>query len=74
MIKKIYHCHLKDQAINIFIKLDKNGGNVNMKSILIKRIKDEFGITSIAGRNLSEYSFYTLVGFVTRMRNGEEIK
>lgn len=45
-----------------------------MKSILIKRIKDEFGITSIAGRNLSEYSFYTLIGFVTRMRNGEEIK
>lgn len=45
-----------------------------MKSILIKRIKDEFGITSIGGKNLSEYSFYVLIGFVTRMRNGEEIK
>ena len=45
-----------------------------MKSILIKRIKDEFGVTSIAGRKLELYSFYCLVGFVTRMRNGEEIK
>jgi hypothetical protein len=45
-----------------------------MKSILIKRIKDEFGISSIAGRKLELYSFYCLVGFVTRMRNGEEIK
>ncbi len=45
-----------------------------MKSILIKRIKDEFGITSIAGKKLELYNMYTLVGFVTRMRNGEEIK
>lgn len=45
-----------------------------MKSILIKRIKDEFGMTSIAGRKLELYSFYSLIGMVTRMRNGEEIK
>lgn len=45
-----------------------------MKSILIKRIKDEFGITSIAGKKLELYSYYVLIGFVTRMRNGEEIK
>ena len=45
-----------------------------MKSILIKRIKDEFGITSIAGRKLELYNYYVLIGFVTRMRNGEEIK
>ena len=46
----------------------------NMKSILIKRIKDEFGMTSIAGKKLELYSFYSLIGMVTRMRNGEEIK
>lgn len=45
-----------------------------MKSMLIKRIKDEFGVSSITGKKLELYSFYTLIGFVTRMRNGEEIK
>lgn len=45
-----------------------------MKSMLIKRIKDEFGVSSIAGKKLELYNFYTLIGFVTRMRNGEEIK
>lgn len=45
-----------------------------MKSILIKRIKDEFGVSSIAGRKLELYNFYVLIGFATRMRNGEEIK
>lgn len=45
-----------------------------MKSILIKKIKDEFGINAISGKKLELYSFYKLIGFVTRMRNGEEIK
>lgn len=45
-----------------------------MKSILIKKIKDEFGINSISGKKLELYSFYNLIGFITRMRNGEDIK
>lgn len=45
-----------------------------MKSILIKKIKDEFGIGTISGKKLELYGFYDLIGFVTRMRNGEDIK
>ena len=58
----------------VLVVVNNKMGVDNMKRILIKRIKDEFGITSIAGRKLELYSYYVLIGFVTRMRNGEEIK
>lgn len=45
-----------------------------MKSMLIKQMREEFGITKIEGKKLEMYSFYTLCGFCKRMRNGETFK
>lgn len=45
-----------------------------MKNILIKRMKDRFGITKIAGKKLSYYSFYELLGYNTLLEKGEDIK
>lgn len=45
-----------------------------MKSMMIKKIKEDLGVTKIGGKKLKKYSFYTLVGFYTRLSKGEEIK
>lgn len=45
-----------------------------MKSILIKRMEEKFGVKKIAGKKLGCYSFYTLLGFNTLMERGEVIK
>lgn len=45
-----------------------------MKSILIKRMEEKFGVKKIAGKKLGCYSFYTLLGFNTLMERGEIIK
>ena len=45
-----------------------------MKSIIVKKIREEFGVNKISGKKLELYNFYELVGFYKRMRKGEEIK
>ena len=45
-----------------------------MKSIKVKKIREEFGIKKISGKKIELYNFYELVGFYKRMSRGEEIK
>ena len=45
-----------------------------MKSILIKRMAERFGIKKIAGSTLGCYSFYKLLGYNTSLERGEVIK
>ena len=45
-----------------------------MKSILIKRMEERFGIKKIRGKKLGCYSFYDLLGFNTLLEKGEVIK
>lgn len=45
-----------------------------MKSTLIKQMEQELGIKKIQGKKLKAYGFYTLIGFYTRLKRGEDIK
>ena len=45
-----------------------------MKSMLMKEFKEKFRVRKIQGKCLSSYSFYQLLGFMTRMEKGEVIK
>ena len=44
-----------------------------MKSKIIREFK-ELGFRRFNGKKLENYSFYTLVGFYTRIKKGEVIK
>ena len=44
-----------------------------MKSMLVKELK-EMGYRRLGGKKLESYSFYTLVGYYTRIKKGEVIK
>ena len=45
-----------------------------MKSILVKKIKNEYGIKKINGKKLELYNFYELSGFYKKLKNGETLK
>lgn len=45
-----------------------------MKSLIVKKIREEFGVKKISGKKLELYNFYELIGFYKRMCRGEEIK
>lgn len=45
-----------------------------MKSLLIKHMKEKYGIKKISGKKLEMYSFYDLCGFCKRIENGETFK
>lgn len=45
-----------------------------MKSIIVKKIREEFGVKKISGKKIELYNFYELIGFYKRMSRGEEIK
>ena len=34
-----------------------------MKSLIVKKIREEFGVKKISGKKLELYNFYELVGF-----------
>lgn len=45
-----------------------------MKSIMVNKIRDEFGIRNIGGKKLELYKFYTLCGFYKKLKAGEPVK
>ncbi len=45
-----------------------------MKSIMVNKIREEFGLRSISGKKVELYDFYTLCGFYKRIKAGEDIK
>lgn len=45
-----------------------------MKQVIIKKIFNEFGLRQIGGKKLGLYRFEQLIGFYTRLKNGEEVK
>lgn len=45
-----------------------------MKQAIIKKIFDEFGLRQVNGKKLGLYRFEELIGFYTRLKNGEEVK
>ena len=45
-----------------------------MKSLIVKKIKNEFGLKKISGKKLEQYDFYTLCGFYKALNKGEVIK
>ena len=45
-----------------------------MKSIMVNKIRDEFGIRNIDGKKLELYKFYTLCGFYKKLKAGEPVK
>lgn len=45
-----------------------------MKSLIVKKIREEFGVKKISGKKLELYNFYELVGFYKRMNKGEVLK
>ena len=45
-----------------------------MKSIIVKKIREEFGIRKISGKKIEMYNFYELCGLYKRLKQGEEIR
>lgn len=45
-----------------------------MKSVLVKKIKDEFGVSKISGEKLERINFYKLCGYYKQLTKGEVIK
>lgn len=45
-----------------------------MKSIILNKLREEFGVRKVSGKKLEFYSFYDLVGIYKRLSQGEEIK
>ena len=45
-----------------------------MKSMLVKQIKNEFGLRKVGGRKLELLNFYELTGILKRLKNGEQVK
>lgn len=45
-----------------------------MKSILVKKIKEEFGLKKIGGEKLERINFYALAGYYKKLKQGEVIK
>lgn len=45
-----------------------------MKSMILKKIKEEFGIKKVAGKKLEQYNFYELCSIHKRLSRGEVIK
>lgn len=45
-----------------------------MKSIIVDKIKNEFGLRNIGGKKIELYRFYTLCGFYKQLKAGEDIK
>lgn len=45
-----------------------------MKSILVKKIKNEYGMKKINGKKLELHNFYELSGFYKKLKNGEILK
>lgn len=45
-----------------------------MKQEIIRKINEEFGLRTINGKKLGLYRFEQLIGFYTRLKNGEEVK
>lgn len=45
-----------------------------MKSLIVKKIKNEFGFKKISSKKLEQYDFYTLCGFYKALNKGEVIK
>lgn len=45
-----------------------------MKSIIVKKIREEFGLRKISGKKLEMYNFYELCGLYKRLKQGEEIR
>lgn len=44
-----------------------------MKSILIKRIKDEFGIKNYMGKSIKAYNFYELCSIYKTLKNASDL-
>lgn len=45
-----------------------------MKSLLVNKIREEYGIRKISGKKLELYNFYELCGIYKRLKQGEEIR
>ena len=46
----------------------------DMKSILVRKIKDKFGVSKISGEKLERINFYKLCGYYKQLSRGEVIK
>ena len=45
-----------------------------MKSILVKKLKEEYGIRKVEGKKLESYKWYRLAEFIDKLKRGEEVK
>ena len=45
-----------------------------MKSIMVKKIREEYGVNKIQGRKLELHNFYDLCGFYKKLKAGEPVK
>lgn len=45
-----------------------------MKSMIVKKIREEFGLRKISGKKIEMYNFYELCGLYKRLKQGEEIR
>ena len=45
-----------------------------MKSMILKKIKEEFGVKKVGGKKLEQYNFYELCSIHKRLSRGEVIK
>lgn len=45
-----------------------------MKQLIMNKLLNEYNLRTVGGRKLSSYRFEELVGFLTRLKKGEELK
>ena len=45
-----------------------------MKSIVVKKIKEEYGLNYIGGQKIERIDFYTLCGYLKVLKQGGTVK
>ena len=45
-----------------------------MKSIVVKKIKEEYGLKNIGGQKIERIDFYTLCGYLKILKQGGAVK
>ena len=47
---------------------------IYLKSVIVKKIKEEYGLRSIGGQKLERINFYSLCGYLKILKQGDLVK
>ena len=47
---------------------------IDLKSVVVKKIKEEYGLRTIGGQKLERINFYALCGYLKILKQGGSVK